>query len=180
MIPDFVTFMQRLELLAFFAGYPLLFTFVYFGSQFRLARTIGLKARHPDTMRAGRRIPSMFALLPAAYGLTAGFFLIRQVFNSNDPSIPSIIALKIWGCLALLFWLPTLQRNVFLSFLHGLVFFGLIVIDIFTGLSTASGRDQISNDMKILTDSLLLNTASLAITVAAVFIKSCIRHAFNR
>jgi hypothetical protein len=164
MVPELIAYMQRLELLAFFAGYPLLFTLVFIG----------------EKVFPHHRTNSFRSLLPAAYALTATLFIIRQVFYASDPFTPTILALKIWAYLAILFWLPALRTRLFLSILHSLVFFGLIVFDIITGFLTPSGRDEIANDMKIITDSFLLNTASLATIAAAAFIKRCMRRTFNR
>jgi hypothetical protein len=164
MVPELIAYMQRLELLAFFAGYPLLFTLAYLGAK----------------IFPSRRTTDVFSLAPAAYALTATLFIVRQVFYASDPFTLSILALKIWAYIAILFWLPNLRKRRFLSLLHSFVFFGLIVFDIATGFLTPSGRDQIANDMKILTDSLLLNTASLAVTAGALFFGRRIRRSFNR
>ena len=147
-VPALLSFIQRLELLAFFGGYPLLFALLYSG-----------------------RVAAVRRFLPAGYALTATIFVIRQVFDLDDPATVFIIALKTWGCLAILFWLPYLRKRVFLAFFHSLPFFGLLVYDLVTGVSTAAGRDQISNDMAMLTGSLLLNGISLSIAVGGGFLR---------
>ncbi|MEO8173166.1 MAG: hypothetical protein ABI581_08790 [Sediminibacterium sp.] len=172
MNPDFFTYIEQLELVAFFAGYPLIFAIVRF---------LAVEPR----MGSFELIRKLSILLPYAYALTATLYL-GMVLNNMYPHY-SLLAfreqfstnyLKLWGVVAIFFWIPALGKKSFLSVLHSLVFFFLLLADMFRHInSIADGR--ISNDMKMYTNSLLLNTATLAITAAAYFILNKMRKRRN-
>ena len=120
---SFFAYMQRLELLAFFSGYPLVYTVVVF-----------IAGGRPPGNKFKRRMGS---LLPFAYALVGSLYLGLQLKNLYpDYSIEYITLtmqqpyLMIWGLLSILFWIPTLAKKTVLSLLHSLVFFFLLVIDL--------------------------------------------------
>jgi hypothetical protein len=159
-------FFQRFELLAFFAGYPLLYAILYF---------FGI-ARKSSPRRQSRNLQE---LLPGVYAITGTLFvlfLMREIYadHSLEDIAPSavILMLKIWGVLAILFWIPALRRQPLYSLIHSLVFFLLILKDILTGMGSPTGRDQIRNDMRIFTSSLLLNAGILVIVLVFVILKN--------
>lgn len=155
---DLLTLLQRWELLAFFAGYPLLYTLVSF-----------VAGHRPGISGAGRlKLP---AALPAGYAMAGTLFLLFLVWRANRPVNESITLLRIWAVLAALFWLPPLRRSPLLSLLHSLVFFGLVVQDLISGFSSLSGRDGIRNDMTIFSLSFLLNTTLFALVSLVLFIR---------
>src|SRR5277367_460798 len=102
---DLLTFFQRLELLAFFAGYPVVFTIVYILSNLRPGFRV-------------MRWEKSGALLPASYALVGTLFFLSivwpvflgQPFRAGNLSI---IALRAWGLLAIAFWIPRLSRLPF-------------------------------------------------------------------
>lgn len=145
--------------MAFFAGYPLIYTIVFF--------ITGKKADSKGSF-ANRLVK----LLPYAYALSATLFLgliIRNIYP--DYSLKNISEqfqnsyLRIFGLLAILFWIPALHRKPILSLLHSLVFFFFLLKDIILHITSSTSHEVIINDMKIYTDSLLLNSATLAFMV---------------
>ena len=151
----FFAYLQRLELMAFFSGYPLLYAIILFIAGNQESKT-GMKSR-------------IVPLLPFAYALVGGLYLGLQLKNLYpDYSVENIKQsiqqpwLKIWGLLAILFWIPTLAKRSFLSLLHSLVFFFFLVRDLFLQLSASSAdKDTVRNDMKIYSGSLLINLVAL-------------------
>jgi hypothetical protein len=71
-----------------------------------------------------------------------------------------------WGLLSLFFWLPLFRNKPLISLLHSLVFFGLVARDIFFN----PGKDSslVKNNMKLYTDSLLLQSACF-ITILLIY-----------
>jgi hypothetical protein len=148
------SYIQQLELLALFSGYPLLYACV---------RSF-----------AGTRI----ALLPITYALLGALYLLLQLRNFfPDFSFERIHRashqpyLQIWGLSALGWWIPAVRKRPPLSLLHSLVFFFLLVRDFF-GQSTVALADhnRIGNDMKIYTDSLLVNGCVFGLVLLASFL----------
>jgi len=160
----FFAYLQRLELMAFFSGYPLLYAVTLF-----IAENQQLKNNFKS------RIVS---LLPFAYALVGTLYLGLQLKNLYpDYSIENIKLtmqqpyLKIWGLLAILFWIPAIAKKPILSLLHSLVFFFFLVRDLFLQLSASSAdKNIVRNDMKIYTDSLLLNLGAFALIVLLSFL----------
>ena len=85
--------------------------------------------------------------------------------------------LKIWGCLAVVCWFPRVTKKPVISLCHSLVFFFFLVQDIF--LHNTSPGEPIKNDMKIYTDSLLLNAATYLLVAVTHFILAKISKKFS-
>lgn len=148
--------LELLELMAFFSGYPLVYALAYLVAGKREGR---------KKWQAG-----LVMLLPYAYALTGTLFLGLQLRNWypdyamgrvwEDLQYPF---LKGWAFLSLLFWIPAFSKMTVFSLLHSLVFLYLIARDLFVYFSTATAdRLMIRNDMKVYTDSILLNLGTLA------------------
>lgn len=160
MYGSFFSYLHRLELIVFFAGYPLVYAIVLFilGNQLSKNKLKG----------------KVVSLLPFAYALVATLYLGFQLkMLYPDYSIQHIKEymyhpyLVLWGISAMLFWIPAMAKKPVVSLLHSSVFFFLLLKDIFFQ-STDSGADKniIRNDMKLYTYSLLLNTgAIIAVTL---------------
>jgi hypothetical protein len=150
----FFAYLQRLELMAFFSGYPLLYAGIHF-----------IAGNQPAKKNFKSRIAS---LLPFAYALVGSLYLGLQFKNLYpDYSIENIKQtlqpfLKIWGLLAILFWIPALAKRPFVSLLHSLIFFFFLIKDLVVQLAASSAdKDMVRNDMKLYTDSLLVNLGAL-------------------
>lgn len=154
---DFFLTIERLELISFFAAYPLLYLFINFlGDSFK---------------SQSRIINRLKLLLPYAYALTGLAFIAYQLYNlypnlsfqqiKDSTQLP---VLKIWAFISILFFVPLFAKKTALSLLHSFVFFFLLLQDLYYQLS---GKNEmlytIKNDMKVYTDSFLLQTSSLII-----------------
>jgi hypothetical protein len=152
---DLLSLAERLETIAFFAGYPLVFYFVYFFARKKLQQPV-------PKNKAIYLFPLTYALLGTLYwGLQLrNWYPDYQIKNivSNTYYIYS----KIWALLAIIFWIPFFFKRPFLSVIHSLFFFFLLLRDIFSQLLF---HDQdiytLKNEMKVYTVSLLLNLFAL-------------------
>jgi hypothetical protein len=138
-------------MLAFFSGYPLVYYLLRFFSRKLPSKNI----------QGSFSVP----MLPWTYALIGTFYLTLQLSNLYpDFTLDHIRQriqqplLLIWGLLSMLFWIPVFSKKYMWTVLHSLVFFFLIVKDLFfyvTGI--LMDRDIIKNDMRIYTISILLN-----------------------
>ena len=110
---DFFAYVQHLEMLAFFSGYPLVYYFVRF-----LFRNASSK----NGWRA-----EIVSILPFAYALIGTLYLGLMLKNLYpDYTIENLQYriqqpyLNIWAILSNLFWIPTISRKQVLSVLHSL------------------------------------------------------------
>jgi hypothetical protein len=111
--------------------------------------------------------------LPFAYALVGTLYLGLQLKNLyadySNENIKLIVHqpyLRIWGLLSILFWIPALGKKPVFSLLHSFVFFFYLVWDLFLQSSGSSADYNIvRNDMKIYTDSLILNLIAFALIV---------------
>jgi hypothetical protein len=160
---DLFSAISRFELMAFFSGYPLIYTLTLV-----IAGNDLLKEKF-----IGRTIP----LLPLAYALVGTLFLGFQ-FKKLFPDYsfehirltikqPGLVA---WGLLSILFWIPTFNRKTILSLLHSLVFFVLLATDLFMLLSSQSAdNNMVRNDMEVYVNSLLLNVGAFAVLITLCY-----------
>lgn len=154
---DFFLYLERLELMAFFAAYPLVYTLV--------------KVIAGSRSLANSSLPKLTTLLPLAYALCGTLYLGLQLKNLWPHLSPENISnhfsslLKGWGLLALLFWIPFFYRRPLLSLLHSLVVFLFLLKDLYQHSTSSANMEVIRNDMKIFTDSLLLNCACFLLVI---------------
>jgi len=153
-------YISQLQLLAFFSGYPLIYTLVNFLATKRQERTSFLSNKWVE-------------LLPFAYALVGTLFIGLLLKNiSPDFSLKNIADqfptpyLEVWGIMAVLFWIPAIRKRPIFSLLHSLLFFFLLIKDFFMQITSLSGRFVIENDMKMYTFSLLLNMGALVFVFA--------------
>ena len=154
-------YIEQLELMAFFSGYPLLyFLTLFIAGEWRKKQFSYIKL--------------LVKLLPFSYALTAtlymGMVLNEIIGNSEDEGFIALFHnpfLKIWGLLAVLFWFPFLNKRPVNSLLHSLLFFYLLLKDIYLYLVVSTNSSLIKNDMRMYTDSILLNAVTLGITFSA-------------
>jgi hypothetical protein len=149
---SFFAYLQQLELMVFFSGYPLLYAVVFFIAGNKQSRN-NFKKR-------------IISVLTYVYPLVGTLYLGLQVKNLYpDYSFENIkltmlhLWLITWGLLSILFWIPALGKKTFLSLLHSLVFFFFLARDLFLQLSASTVDNSIvKNDMNVYSNSLLLNT----------------------
>ena len=160
----FFAYLQQLELIAFFSGYPLLY-----------AVTVFFAGNQPGKNNFKSRI---VLLLPFAYALVGTLYLGLQLKNLYpDYSVENIKQtiqlpwLTGWAMLSIFFWIPALAKKTTLSLIHSLVFFFFVIRDIFLQISAPSAdNDIVRNDMKLYTVSLLINLSTLALIVLVYYL----------
>jgi len=169
----FFDYLERLEMMAFFSGYPLIYAIVIF---------IAGKQKQNTTIKS-----KIVSLLPFSYALIGTLFLGLQLRNLYpDYSLENIELsvqlpyLKIWALFSLLFWVPIIARKTVLSLLHSLVFFFFLARDLFlhTFQSTAD-NNIVRTEMKIYSDSLILNLGAFLVILLTYFILNRIRSPKN-
>jgi len=151
---SFFAYLQRLELIAFFSGYPLIYVIT-------------------QLIAGNQTIRNLFKINPAlllsfAYTLVGTLFLGLQLRNLypeySIAHLKEVIQqpyLVAWALLSLLFWIPMLAKKPVLSLLHSLVFFFLFAKDLFLQLTLPSAdKNILRNNMKLYTESLLLNAGA--------------------
>jgi hypothetical protein len=151
MVGGIFTYVERLEMLAFFSGYPLVFFFVRFLTRY--------------TASKNRRVVIPVTILPLSYAMIGTVYLGLQLKNLYPDFTIENLSLRIqqpylmiWAIGSILFWVPAMSKRPLLSFLHSLIFFFLILKDLFfrlTGIIT--DPDILKNDMKVNTISVVLN-----------------------
>lgn len=161
---DFLGNFEKFELMAFFSGYAIMYLLM--NGVWRGDRLFGVsKAR----------------LLSYCYVLTATLFLgytARKLFMGSVTDIQPHFYhpyLYIFGLLAILFWIPALNRRSFLMLVHSLVFFAMIPLDIISYSRDLIKREQVRNDMNILTISVILNVSTTFIAFLFLWLAERLR-----
>lgn len=159
---EFFAYIERLELMAFFSGYPLVYALVHV-----------ISGQKPTS----HFLFSLKRLLPYSYAVTGLLFLGLMLKNMYpDYSFGNISAqfenswLRIWGLLSLFFFIPLLSKKPVVSLLHSLVFFFFILKDLLVRNADSASAHVVKNDMKIYTDSLIVNVISLVVVVIVYFL----------
>lgn len=167
---DWWSYLDRLETMAFFSGYPLIYaiTMVFFRSKEKNRLSF---------------LPKIGTLLPYAYALVGILYLglvlkdlypdysIKNIWSYFDHSY-----LKLWCLLSLLFWIPFFARKPIISLLHSILLFFYFSKDLLVFNSSSSGKDMIRNEIKVYSDSLLLNISSLVFVMIVHFFIMTIRN----
>jgi len=113
---SFFAYLQRIDMMAFFSGYPLIYCIVFFiAGNRQLKNNLTIK---------------LIPFLPTAYTLVGTLYLGLQLKDLYpDYSIDHIKLtvhqpyLKIWALLSIVFWLPSFAKKTVFSLLHSFVFF---------------------------------------------------------
>jgi hypothetical protein len=160
---SFFEYLQQLELLAFFSGYPLLYAVILFFAGNKQSKN-NFKHR-------------MILALPFAYALTGTLYLGLQLkklyFSYTVGNVKQLMLhpyLMVWGLLSILFWIPALRKKKELSLIHSLVFFFFLLKDIILQFGSSADENILRNDMRIYTISLLLNLGAFTLALMCLFI----------
>jgi hypothetical protein len=160
---SFFKYVQQLELFGFFSGYSLLYAIIIVFAGDKLSEN-NFKKR-------------LISILPFSYALIGALFLGLQIKNFYESHLTGNFLqniynpfLTFWALLSILFWIPTISKRQFLSLLHNLVFFFLLLKDVIMQIISPMKDDILKNDMKIYTTSLLLNLGSFILLVLLSFI----------
>ncbi len=161
---NFLAYLQQLELMAFFSGYPLVYTVILFFAGNK-------QSKNTFKGRIVLALPFGYALIGTLYlGLQLKNLYLNYASGNINPIIlhPYLMA---WGLLSILFWIPALGKKKELSLIHSLVFFFFLVRDFILQFPGSSADKSIlRNDMRIYTISLLLNLGAFTLIVLLSFI----------
>jgi len=150
---SFLAYIQKLEAMAFFSGYALVYTVVLF-----ILGNRRLKGKLSDRI---------ISFLPISYALIGilflGFQLKKLYPDYSFEHIQFTIQqpfLIIWGLLPIAFLAPMLYKRPVFSLLHSCLFFYFVASDLFFQAITPSADNNIvKNDMRVLAASIILNIA---------------------
>ena len=160
---SFFEYLQQLELMVFFSGYPLLYAVTIFIA-------VNQKTKNNFSNRLVSALPFAYAMLGTLY---LGYLLKNLYPDYSIENIKQGIQLPylvLWGLLSILFWIPALAKKKVLSLLHSLVYFLLLIKDLFTQFSASAENTIIKNDMNVYTTSLLLNLGALTLVALLSFL----------
>lgn len=157
---NFLAYLDLIELLLFFSGYPLIYLLIKsLGDNFRLKQIFK---------------KNISSLLPVAYAIVGVLYVGLQLKNLYpDYSIEYIGAslqlsfLKLWAAFSILFFIPLLSKKPVFSLLHSLVFFYFIVKGLVLHFSGSIQLDSVRNSMNIYSVSLLINFCVFVVVVIA-------------
>ena len=165
---SFFAYLQQLELMTFFSGYPLLYTLIL---------SIAGNKKPLNNFRN-----RMIKVLPFSYAMVGTLYLGLELKNlylsyslGNVKQIMLHPYLMIWGLLSLLFWIPAISKKKELSLIHSLVFFFFLVKDVISQLGSSADKYMLGNDMRIYTISLLLNLGAFIFLLLLSFFYSKIK-----
>ena len=160
---DFFNYLQQLELMAFFSGFPLVWALVFF-----------IAGKKENRNRIKKRL---VRILPLAYALTGTLFLglqLKKLYpDYSTDNIKQILDnpwLVAWGLLSVLFWIPALGRKPAWALFHSLVFFFFVLMDMIWYTTGKTDRSVLNNSMNIYTNSVLLNTFCLVLLLGLYYI----------
>lgn len=158
---SFLAYLQQLEMMAFFSGYPLLYA---------VTLSIAGNQQLKNNFKS-----NIYKVLPFSYALVGTLFLGLQLKNLYPDYSGDNIQLSMqqpylltWGLLSIFFWIPALGKKTILSLIHSLVFFFLLVWDVF--LQSSPDKNRVSNAMKLYTDSIFLNLGAFVFLVFLFFL----------
>ncbi|ASU33070.1 hypothetical protein [Mucilaginibacter xinganensis] len=156
---SFLASIQKLEAMAFFSGYALVYTVMLFfwGNE----------------QQKGKFTSRIISLLPVSYAFIGVLFLGFQLKRLYPDYSWEHVRLTIqqpyligWGILSIAFLIPALKKQPVISLLHSCTFFYFIAADLFGLLIAKSAdNDMVKNDMKVLAASVILNIGVLALII---------------
>lgn len=163
------TYLARLEVMIFFAGFTLVYAVVKF-------------LAHDSFAGPKSFLANLARMLPYAYATNAvlfiGWMARKQYFEyAAGHSFFEIYHpyLVVWGILALLFWFPLFNKKPILCFVHSFVFLYFILRDIVFFQLGKITKDMLGNDMNILSHSMLLSVCSLAVVTLFFYLLGIFR-----
>ncbi len=162
---DFFAYIERLELMAFFSGYPFIYLLVHIFSSTQFGKRIFHK-------RIELLLPVSYALVGLLYlGLVLKNLYPHYSLHNIQLSIHQPF-FKIWGLLSLLFFIPLFNRKTVFSLWHSLLFFFFFAGTIIKETLLSNQNDAVKNGMHIYSISLLINLFAFIIICIFDFIRS--------
>lgn len=170
---SFFIYLEQLELLLFFSGYPLIYLLIT-----AIAETGHIKKVIKTDIST---------LLPYAYAV-AGIlylgFLLKSLYPdysfSHISTITRMPVLKIWGLLTIVFFIPAIAKKPAYSLLHSLFFFFFICKDLYFYAFATLDKSVLKNDMNLFTWSLLINLVTFLFVLIIASFYNNIQHKKNK
>lgn len=165
---DFFAYLEKLELIAFFAGFPLIYFLVVSYKNQLLSSKYAFPKQIPGNLKYG------YALTVLLY---VGMKVYQQVGNPDGFHLSNLYIgenryLIIWAFAGLIFWLPFLKSKPILALLHSLVFFFLFLLFIYLYIKGEADKAVVTNSTQLYFYSILLNAITILIVSALQFIFS--------
>jgi hypothetical protein len=153
---DLNTYIEKLELIAFFSAFPLVYLLVQI-----LVR---------DILPQKTWLSNIFKRLPITYALVSFLFLgmkMNQMIQShffyfNYSNLISY--LEIWAYSGVLFFVPSIGSKPKWSLIHSIPFISLILFDIAAFFLKKVGNDVLQNEMRLYFTSTILYVVVTLIT----------------
>ncbi len=162
---DFFAYIERLELIAFFCGYPFIYLLVHIFSSTQFVKRIFHN-------RIELLLPVSYALVGLLYlGLLLKNLYPHYSLHNIQLSVHQPF-FKIWGLLSLLFFIPLFNRKTVFSLWHSLLFFFFFAATIIKETLLSNQNDAVKNGMHIYSISLLINLFAFIIICIFDFIRS--------
>jgi len=165
---SFFIYIERLELIAFFSGYPLIFLAVRIIAAWLHAKSITRM--------------DIATLLPFAYAFAGLLYLGLELKNlyphysfENIKLATADPYLKTWALFSLLFFVPFFAKKPMLSLLHSLVFFYFVVKDFFRHFFLHDDNNFLQNDMHMYSRSLLINLGAFILVTLLYFLLASLK-----
>ena len=164
---DFFAYLEKLELIAFFAGFPLIYFLVMaYKNQLQSSKYAFLK-QIPNHLSFG------YALAVLLY---VGMKVYQQISNQDGFHFSNLFIgdnryYIIWAYAGLIFWLPFLKSKPILVLLHSLVFFFIFLFFIYLYINGEAEKAVVTNSTQLYFYSILLNcfTVLFATTLFLIF-----------
>ncbi len=157
---SFFAYIQELELIAFFSGFPLIYVVILFASG-----CFNLKQDFKDRLKQ---------LLSFGYALVGTLYLgliVRNLYPGYSLETIQNPYLTGWGILAVFFWIPALSKKTMISLMHSLVIFSLLVKNqLMQLISNSPDINMVRNNMKIYNISLILNLGTFSCLLLLTFV----------
>lgn len=157
---SFFAYIQELELIAFFSGFPLIYVVILF-----VSGCFNLKQDFKDRLKQ---------LLSFGYALVGTLYLgliVRNLYPGYSLETIQNPYLTGWGILAVFFWIPALSKKTMISLMHSLVIFSLLVKNqLMQLISNSPDINMVRNNMKIYTISLILNLGTFSCLLLLTFV----------
>lgn len=161
---SFFAYLQQLEILVFFSGYPLIYLLI--------------RSLESVQSAGGNILKKIGMILPYAYALTGTLFFGFEIKNLSPDFTIAHITERVqhpflfgWATLSLIFWVPAVNRFPWVSLIHSFVFLFLIVKGILmNGIASSVDNGFLKNNMWVYTMSLLLNLAALIVVYLLSFL----------
>lgn len=165
---DFFAYLEKLELIAFFTGFPLIYFLVMAYKKPLLSSKYAFLKQVPCHLSYG------YALSVLLY---VGMKVYQQVNNQEGFHVSNLFIgdnkyYIIWAYAGLIFWLPFLKSKPILALLHSLVFFFLFLFFIYLYINGEAEKAVVTNSTQLYFYSILLHVFTLLFVTTLYFIFS--------